>query len=170
MDSRLRWSLQVANQPFLQTSSPISARLLPQSMLRGMSRLSSSGSNSPTSRWSPPPSAPSSNPYHECSLIYVLTTRPKRTSMLAPRWKGPFRVCRIPNEYQVTHEDDGLERTVHINHAKPVKFTAPYLPEPVPPAKVPCPPLGYHPAGLARKSIKPRAPPVAPSEAPMARR
>ena len=49
-----------------------------------------------------PPAAPTPNPYHEGSLIYVLTTHPKRTSKLAPRWKGPFCVCRVPNEYQVT--------------------------------------------------------------------
>ena len=115
-----------------------------------------------------PPTAPSSNPYHEGSLVYVLTTPPERTSKLAPRWKGPFRVCRIPNEYQVTYEDDGLERTVHVNHAKPAKFTAPDLPEPVPPTEAPRPPLGYLPAGLARKSTKPHVPPVTPSEAPMA--
>ena len=108
-----------------------------------------------------PPADPSSNPYHEGSLIYVLITLPERTSKLAPRWKGPFRVCRIPNEYQVTYEDDGLERTVHINHAKPVKVTAPYLPEPAPPAEAPRPPLGYLPAGLTRKSTKPHTPPVA---------
>ena len=68
----------------------------------------------------------------------------------------------------MTYEDDGLERTVHINHAKPAKFTAPDFPEPVPPVEVPRPPLGYLPAGFARRSTKPRAPPVAPNEAPMA--
>ena len=115
-----------------------------------------------------PPAAPSSNPYHEGSLVYVFTTPPEWTSKLAPRWKGPFRVCRFPNEYQVTYEDGGLERTIHINHAKPAKFTAPDLPEPVPPTEASRPPLGYLPAGLARKSTKPCAPPVAPSEAPMA--
>ena len=114
-----------------------------------------------------PPAAPSSNPYHEGSLVYLLTTPPERISKLAPRRKGPFRVCRISNEYQVTYEDDGLEQTVHINHSKPAKFTAPDLPEPVPPTEAPRPPLGYLPAGLAQKSTKPRAPPVAPSEAPM---
>ena len=115
-----------------------------------------------------PPATPSSNPCHEGSLIYVLTTPPEQTSKLASRWKGPFRICRIPNEYQVTYEDNELERTVHINHAKLAKFTAPDLPEPVPPAEAPRPPLGYLPTGLARQSPKPRAPPVAPSEAPMA--
>ena len=115
-----------------------------------------------------PPAAPSSNPYHKGSLVYVLTTPPERTSKLAPRWKGAFRVCRIPNEYQMTYKDDGLERTVHINHTKPAKFTVSDLPEPVPPTEAPRPPLGYLPAGLTRKSTKPRAPPVAPSEAPMA--
>ena len=91
-----------------------------------------------------------------------------QTSKLATRWKGPFRVCRIPNEHQVTYEDDGVEQTIHINHAKPAKFTAPDLPEPVPPTEAPRPPLGYLPIGLARKSTNPRVPPVATSEAPMA--
>ena len=84
-----------------------------------------------------PPATPVSNPYHEDSLVYVLTTPPGQTSKLAPRWKGLFRVCRIPNECQVTYKDDGLERTVHINHAKPAKFTAPDFLEPVPPAEAP---------------------------------
>ena len=57
---------------------------------------------------------------------------------------------------------------VHINHTKPAKFTAPDLPEPVPPAEAPRPPLGYLPTSLAQKSTKPPTPPVAPSEAPMA--
>ena len=122
----------------------------------------------PLEQMATPPAAPASNSYHEGSLVYVLTTPPEQTSKLAPRWKGHFRVCRIPNEYQVTYEDDGLEQTVHINHAKPAKFTAPDFPEPVPPAEAPRPPLGYLPAGFARKSTKPRTPPVNQNEAPMA--
>ena len=114
-----------------------------------------------------PPATPASNPYYEDSLIYALTTPPERTSKLAPRWKGPFRVCRIPNKYQVTYEDDGLERTIHINHAKPAKFTAPDFPEPVLPVEVPHPPIGYLPAGLARRPPKPRAPPMNHNEASM---
>ena len=53
-----------------------------------------------------------------------------------------------------------MERTIHINHAKPAKFTAPDLPEPVPPTETPRPPLGYLPATLARLPAKPRAPPA----------
>ena len=45
------------------------------------------------------------NPYHEDDLIYVMTTPPERSSKLAPRWKGPFFVKRVPNAYQVTYED-----------------------------------------------------------------
>ena len=113
-----------------------------------------------------PPAVPITNPYHVGNLIFALTTPPERTSKLAPRWKGPYRVCRIPNEYQVVYEDGGLERTIHINHAKPAKFTAPDLPEPVPPTQAPRPPLGYLPAGLARRPPKPRAPPENQSVAP----
>ena len=114
-----------------------------------------------------PPTTPTSNPYQISSLIFVLTTPPERTSKLAPRWKGPYRVCRIPNEYQVVYEDGEVERTIHVNHAKPAKFTAPDLLEPVPPVEEPRPPLGYLPAGFAHKPSKPRTPPVNRNEAAM---
>ena len=113
------------------------------------------------------PTTPAANPYQVGSLIFMLTTPPERTSKLAPRWKGPYRVCRIPNEYQVVYEDGELERTIHINHAKHVKFTAPDLPEPVPPVEEPHPPLGYLPAGFTHKPSKVRAPPVNHNEAAM---
>ena len=109
------------------------------------------------------PAAPLPNPYREGSLVYVLTTPPERTSKLAPRWKGPFRVCRIPNDHQVTYEDDGVERTVHINHVKPTKFAAPDLP-----VETPRTPLGYLPTGFAHKPTRPPNLPAAPVEAPMA--
>ena len=107
-----------------------------------------------------PPAVPTTNPYQIGSLIFALTTPPERTSKLAPRWKGPYHVCRIPNEYQVVYEDGEVEHTIHINHAKPTKFTAPDLPEPVPPVEEPRPPLGYLPAGFTHKPAKPRAPPA----------
>ena len=92
--------------------------------------------------------SPATNPYQVGSLIFALTTPPECTSKLAPRWKGPYRVCCIPNEYQVVYEDGNVERTIHINHAKPAKFTEPNLLEPVPATETPRPPLGYLPAGL----------------------
>ena len=88
-----------------------------------------------------------------------MTTPPEHTSILAPRWKGPFRVCRVPNDYQVVYEDGEVQRTIHINHAKPAKFTAPDLPEPMPVPETPRPPLGYIPTGL----LGPRPPPPAPA-------
>ena len=104
-----------------------------------------------------PTSPPVANLYRVGSLIYALTTPPECASKLSPRWKGPYRVCRIPNDYQVVYEDGELERTIHVNHAKPAKFTAPDLLEPVPSPEASHPPLGYLPAGLAR----PRPPPTA---------
>ena len=56
-----------------------------------------------------PPTAPTANPYQIGSLIFALTTPPERTSKLAPRWKGPYCACRIPNEYQVVYEDGELD-------------------------------------------------------------
>ena len=81
----------------------------------------------------PPPAPVAINPYHEDDLIFVMTTPPERTSKLAPRWKGPFFVKRVPNAYQVTYEDDMVWRTVHVNHVKPAK-TPPSL----------CPHLNHH--------------------------
>ena len=69
----------------------------------------------------PPPAPVAINPYHEDDLIFVMTTPPERTSMLAPRWKGPFLVKRVPNAYQATYEDDMVWRIVHVNHVKPAK-------------------------------------------------
>ena len=113
-----------------------------------------------------PPAMPIANRYQVGNLIFALTTPPERTSKLAPQWNGLYRVCCISNEYQVVYEDDGLERTIHVNHAIPAKFTAPDLPEPVPSTEVPRPPLSYLPSGLARRPPKPRAPPENPSVAP----
>ena len=94
------------------------------------------------------PSPPSvANPYQEGSLIFAMTTPPELASKLSPRWKGSFRVCRIPNDYQIVYEDGEVRWTIHVNHAKPAKFTAPGLPEPMPAPETPRPPFGYLPAG-----------------------
>ena len=60
----------------------------------------------------------------------------------------------------MVYEDGEVERTIHINHAKPAKFTAPDLAEPVPLVEEPRPPLGYFPAGFTYNPVKPRAPPA----------
>ena len=86
-----------------------------------------------------------------------MTTPPERSNKLTPRWKGPFRVRRIPNEYQVIYEDGAMWPTVHINHTKPAKFLAPDLPEPVPAPETPLPSFGYLPSGL----LGPHPPPPA---------
>ena len=86
-----------------------------------------------------------------------MTTPPERASKLSPRWKGPFRICRIPNDYQIVYEDGEVRQTIHVNHAKPMKFTTPSLPEPMLAPETPRPPFGYLPAGL----LGPRSPPPA---------
>ena len=86
-----------------------------------------------------------------------MTTPPERVNKLSPRWKGPFRVCRIPNDCQIVYEDEEVWLTIDVNHAKPAKFTAPDLPEPVPAPEAPRPPFGYLSAGL----LGPRPPPPA---------
>ena len=111
---------------------------------------------------SPPPPAVV-NPYQKGSLIYAMTTPPERSNKLTPRWKGPFRVRRIPNEYQVVYEVGAMWHTVHINHTKPTKFTAPDLPEPVPAPETLRPAFGYLPSGFL--GPRPRPPPPPPAAA-----
>ena len=114
-----------------------------------------------------PPSAPvATNPYHEGSLIFVLTTPPERANKLAPRWKGPFIVKRVPNPYQVVYAVCSAWRTVHVNHAKPAKLPAAGPLAPLPTPEPPRPALGYLPKSLKRPLPRPTPPPqsAAPAE------
>ena len=108
-------------------------------------------------KMAPPPAPVAVNPYHEDDLIFVMTTPPERTNKLAPRWKGPFLVKRVPNAYQVTYEDDMVWRTVHVNHVKPAKTPAGGFPVPVSPPAPPSPPPMYLSRNFTWK--KPAKPP-----------
>ena len=112
----------------------------------------------------PPPAPVASNPYHEDDLIFVMTTPPERTSKLAPRWKGPFVVKRVPNAYQVTYEDDMVWRTVHVNHVKPAKTPAGGFPVPVLPPAPPSPPPMYLSRNFTWKKPAKPPQPAAPTE------
>ena len=111
----------------------------------------------------PPPAPAATNPYREGSLIFALTTPPERTNKLAPRWKGPFVVKRVPNPYQVVYEDGSAWRTIHINHAKPAKLPATGFPAPIPAPEPPRPALGYLPRSLQRPLPRQPSPPPQPA-------
>ena len=113
----------------------------------------------------PPPAPVATNPYHEGSLIFVMTTPPERSHKLAPRWKGPFYIKRIPNPYQVTYEDGLVWRTVHINYAKPAKTPVDGFPAPLTTPEPSLPPLGYLPRSLQRPRTR-QSPPLPQSAAP----
>ena len=108
----------------------------------------------------PPPPA-SANPHQKGSLIFVMTTPPERANKLTPRWKGPFQLRKVPNPYQVVYEDGSVWRTVHVNHTKPAKLTAPDLPLPTPAPEPPRPTLGYLPRSLQRPCSRPPPPQAA---------
>ena len=115
----------------------------------------------------PPPAPAATNPYQEGSLIFVLTTPPERANKLAPRWKGPFVVRRVPNPYQVVYEDRSAWRTIHANHAKPAKLPATGFPAPIPTPEPPRPALRYLPRSMQRplpRQPPPPPQPVAPAE------
>ena len=112
----------------------------------------------------PPPAPVAINPYHEDDLVFVMTTPPERTSKLAPLWKGPFVVKRVPNAYQVTYEDDMVWRTAHVNHVKPAKTPAGGFPVPMTPPEPPVPPAVYLPRNLQWKRPAKPPQPAAPAE------
>ena len=112
----------------------------------------------------PPPAPVATKPYCEGSLIFVLTTPPERTNKLAPRWKGPFVVKRVPNPYQVVYEDGSTWRTIPINHAKSANLPAAGFPTPIPTPAPPRPALGYLLKSLQRP--RPRQPPPPQSASP----
>ena len=111
----------------------------------------------------PLPAPAAANPYQEGSLIFALTTPPERANKLAPRWKGPFAVRRVPNPYQVVYEDGSACITIHINHSKPAKLPATGFPAPIPAPEPPRPALGYLPRSMQRPL--PRQPPPPPQPA-----
>ena len=112
----------------------------------------------------PPPAPVAVNPYHEDDLIFVMTTPPERSSKLAPRWKGPFFIKRVPNAYQVTYEDGMVWRTVHINHVKPAKTPVGGFPVPMSPPEPPLPPPVYLPRSYQWKRPAKPPQPAAPAE------
>ena len=114
----------------------------------------------------PPPAPVTTNPYREGSLIFAMTTPPERTNKLAPRWKGPFVVRRVPNPYQVFYEDGSTWRTIHINHAKPAKLPATGFPAPLPTPEPSRPALGYLPRSMQRPLPYQHPPPPPQSAAP----
>ena len=114
----------------------------------------------------PPPAPVAINPYHEDDLIFVMTTPPERSSKLAPRWKGPFFIKRVPNAYQVTYEDDMVWRTVHINHVKPAKTPAGGFPVPMSTPEPPLPPPVYLPRSYQWKRPAKLPQPAAPAAEP----
>ena len=111
----------------------------------------------------PPPAPAATNPYCEGGLIFALTTPPEHTNKLAPRWKDPFVVKRVPNPYQVVYEDGSAWQTIHINPAKPAKLPATGFPAPTLTPEPPRPALGYLPRSNQRPL--PRQPPPPPQPA-----
>ena len=113
----------------------------------------------------PLPAPVTTNPYRKGSLIFEMTIPPERTNKLAPQWKGPFVVRRIPNPYEVAYEDGSAWRTIHINHAKPAKLPATGFPAPMPIPEPPRPVLWYLLRSMQRPLPCQQPPPPPPQSA-----
>ena len=58
------------------------------------------------------------NPFKEGDLILIHQQPRGRTHKLSPRWRGPFKVNKIPNPFQVQYEDEGRETIMHVRSCK----------------------------------------------------
>ena len=61
---------------------------------------------------------PAANPFQEGDLTLIYQQPMEKTHKQSPRWRGPFRVTKIINSFQVTYEDQGKRKITHINNCK----------------------------------------------------
>ena len=58
------------------------------------------------------------NPFKEGNLILIHQQPMERTHKLSPKWRGPFKVNKILNPFQVQYEDEGREKITHVRNCK----------------------------------------------------
>ena len=58
------------------------------------------------------------NPFNQGDLILIHQQPMERTHKLFPKWRGPFKVNKIPNPFQVQYEDEGREKITHVRNCK----------------------------------------------------
>ena len=63
------------------------------------------------------------NPFKEGDLILIHQQPMERTHKLSPKWRGPYKVNKIPNSFQVQYEDEGREKITHVRNCKKVPWT-----------------------------------------------
>ena len=63
------------------------------------------------------------NPFKEGNLILTHQQPMERARKLSPKWRGPFKVTKIPNSFQVHYADEGREKATHVHNCK--KFCEP---------------------------------------------
>ena len=50
-------------------------------------------------------------------VIITILPRENRNKLLA-KWKGPFKITKGPNRFQIEYLENGINRTTHISYAK----------------------------------------------------
>ena len=57
-------------------------------------------------------------PYQPGDAILVAVSPIDYQHRFTPNWKGPFKVIRAPNHFQVVYDLGSEECTVHVNNVK----------------------------------------------------
>ena len=58
------------------------------------------------------------NLFKEGDSIHKRQPPMERTHKLSPKWRGPFKVTKIPHPFQVHYADEGREKVTHVRNCK----------------------------------------------------
>ena len=58
------------------------------------------------------------NPFKIGDQVLIRLQPQELDSKIEAKWKGPFKVIRIPNKFQIEYQDDVVTRISHISYAK----------------------------------------------------
>ena len=69
------------------------------------------------------------NPFKIGELVLLAQQAVDRDHKFSPKWKGPFKVTRIVNRFQIEYEEEGIKKKSNVRYCK--KYHEEYLPEDV---------------------------------------
>ena len=63
-------------------------------------------------------SRPLAKSFREGDLILIYQQQMEKTHKLSPRWRGPLKMIKSPNSFQVIYNDQGREKITHMSNCK----------------------------------------------------